>query len=112
MSFTVHMKVDPGSSVPTAENHPALPSGALAVGSQRLVRPESLAARTAAAAWSKLVSTGSRSSLFRVRHALVLGLAVSPCGITHDVDVGLARSGGPPQLLRLVTTSAQVTVPR
>ena len=106
------MNVSPGSSVPTVSNHPEVPSAAFALGSQVLVFPGSLAARTAAAAWSKLVSTGSRFSLRRVAvHALVAVLAVSPAGIVHDVDDGWVRSGGPPHWLMSVTAWAQGRVP-
>src|SRR5579863_4418394 len=111
MPLAVHMKVCPGSSLPTVPNHPELPSAAFAVGSQVLVFPELLPARTFAAASSKLSLTGSMSSLLRGRHALVVGLAVSPCGITQELDVGLVRSGGPPQLLMFAETSLQVRVP-
>src|ERR1700729_4545998 len=104
MSFTVHMNVSPGSSVPTVANHPEVPSAALALGSQVLVFPGSLAARTAEAAWSKFVSTGNRFSLRRAAvHALEAVLTVSPAGIVHDVEDGWLRSGGPPHSLMSVT---------
>src|SRR5579871_5461174 len=110
MSFAVHMNVCPGSSVPTVPNHPEVPSGAFAVGSQARVFPESVAARTVAAAWSKLVSTGSRFSESRAAHALVSLLTVSPAGTGHDVEFGALRSMGPPHPVTDRTCS-QVAVP-